>query len=111
MLLIRLLWPSESIEVDPTPRVELDPLGLQECSLKPLEPAPARAGTHLTPGVDHAMPREVFPVRQGGERVPDLPGTSREPGFAGNRPVRRDPSARDAPHDLVDESVRAHGGG
>ena len=100
---------SESLEVDPPAGVELDSFRLEERALKGLGAPVPGARAHFAAGVDHAMPRHVVPIAEGGERVADLSRVPGHPCRRRDRAVGGDSAARDSVDGGVDAGAAGHG--
>ena len=98
--------PSHVTQVDPTALIEHDPLLFQKLSL--IEgPIRLRPGTHLSFGVDHAVPRDVGPVGQCMECVPNLPCVTGQACEPGHLSIRGHGAGRYSAEDGVDLFVVA----
>lgn len=99
---------AELFQVDPSPRVQLHALGLQQHALQLMRVAGA-AGADLAAGVHDPMPRDVAPLREVVQRVTDLPGVAFKSRQCSDLPVGGHASGRDLADPAPDELVAFQG--
>jgi len=99
---------TESVEVDPSTRVERHSLRLEQHALESFHGSVARPRAHLATGVHDAMPWNRSTVLEGGQRVSHLAGVAAEAGRGGHVSVRGHATSRYAANRGVDAGAAGH---